>query len=111
MDGPVSEKTNECIARSRAVLVESRAVLEEAEKLCALLQGLSLAGSGMTLDGELHQIKEDQIRMKRAAADRARQLARGFWSMKDRERALKYAEELEARAEELARCLMMDGSP
>ncbi len=110
MNGPLLEKSHECIARSRAILIESRAVLEEAEKLCALLHGLSLAGSGMTLDGELRQIKADQIRMKRDAAVRARQLARGFWSRKDRERALKYAEELEARAEELARGLTMEGS-
>lgn len=111
MDGPIAERTNECIARSRAVLVESRAVLEEAEKMCALLQSLSLAGNGMTLDGELRQIKADQIRMKREAAARARRLSQGFWSTEDRERALKYAEELEAQADELGRSLPRTGCP
>ena len=110
MYGPVLQKTDECIARSQAIPVESRAVLEEAEKLCALLQGLSL-GSVMTLNGELRQIKADQIRMKREAAARARRLAQDFWSAEDRDRALKYAEELEAQAEELVRGLTMDGSP
>ena len=102
---PVLERTNACIARSRAALVESRAVLEEAEQMCALLQSLSWTGNGMTLNGELRQIQADQIRMKREAAARARRLAQGFWSEEDRDRALKYAEELEAQAEELTRGL------
>ena len=106
---PVLEKTNACITRSRAILVESRAVLEEAEQMCALLRGLSWAGGGMTINGELRQIKAGQIRTKREAAVRARRLAQGFWSEEDRSRALKYAEELEAQAEELARGL--DGTP
>jgi hypothetical protein len=110
MAGLVLEKTNECIARSQAILVESRTVLEEAEKVCTLLLGLPL-GSATTLDGELRQIKADQIRMKREAAARARRLAQGVWSREDRARALKYAVELEARAEELARALAAEGTP
>ncbi|MBS0527669.1 MAG: hypothetical protein JSS04_28865 [Proteobacteria bacterium] len=111
MNAGVLETTNERIARSRAILRESRAVLEEAEQMCALFRSLfsGTPGSGMTFDGELRQIKEDQIRMKRDAAARARRLANGFWSPEDRDRALKYAEELEARAEELARGLAIDG--
>lgn len=57
----------------------------------------------MTAEEELRQIKADQIRMKREAAARARRLAITFWSTEDRDRALKFAEELEAQADELAR--------
>jgi hypothetical protein len=112
MNGLFLEKSRECIARSRAILHESRAVLEEAERMCALLQCLSSAdrqGNRMTFDGELHRIKTGQIRTKREAAARARRLAQGFWSIEDRRRALQYAEELEAQADELARGLATDG--
>ena len=114
MTGLLLEKSHECIARSRAILIESRAILEESERVCALLRCLSpinRLASRMTFDGELHRIKAQQIRLKREAAARARRLADGFWSTEDRDRALQYAEELEAQAEELARGLAIDGAP
>jgi hypothetical protein len=52
---------------------------------------------------ELTQIRLQQIRTKREAAARARRLADQFWSNDDRECALRFAEELEAQADELAR--------
>ncbi len=108
MNGFSPEKSNECIARSRALLLESRSILEEAEQVCAILRCLSFFGGQerrIAFDSELHQIQTDHIRMKREAAARARRLADGFWSSEDRDRAVKYAEELEARAEELGRAL------
>lgn len=57
----------------------------------------------MTPADELRQLKAEQVRMKREAAARARRLAVSFWSPEDRDRALRFAEELDAQADELER--------
>lgn len=59
----------------------------------------------MSDQDELVQIKLQQIAAKREAAARARRLADQFWGDDDRDRALRFAEEMEAQAEELARGL------
>ena len=59
----------------------------------------------MTLKEELRHIKLAQIRQKREAVARARRLATQFFSFDDRNRALRFAEEMEVRAEELERAL------
>ena len=60
---------------------------------------------------ELAQIKREQIRTKREAAARARRLADQFWSNEDRDRALRFAEEMEAQADELTRAFTEDEAP
>jgi alkanesulfonate monooxygenase SsuD/methylene tetrahydromethanopterin reductase-like flavin-dependent oxidoreductase (luciferase family) len=65
----------------------------------------------MTPADELRQIKAEQIRMKREAATRARRLAVSFWSPEDRDRALRFAQELEAQADGLAREAAVPGRP
>ena len=59
----------------------------------------------MTPSDQLRQIKAEHIKAKREAAARARRLAAEFWSPVDRDNALKFAEELEAQADELSRWL------
>jgi hypothetical protein len=59
----------------------------------------------MTPKEELRQIKLAQIGQKREAVARARRLATQFFSIEDRNRALQFAEELDAQAEELERAL------
>jgi hypothetical protein len=99
------EQSSLCIARSRTLLVKSQAVLEEANRFCAFLQCLGAAPReqpGMTANDELRQMTATQIKMKREAAARARRLAAGFWSFDDRQRALSFAEKMDAQANELA---------
>lgn len=57
----------------------------------------------MTPADELRQMKAEQIRTKREGAVRARRLAVSFGSPEDRDRALRFAEELDAQADELER--------
>lgn len=59
----------------------------------------------MTPSDQLRQIKAEHIKAKREAAARARRLSAEFWSPVDRDNALKFAEELEAQADELSRWL------
>jgi hypothetical protein len=59
----------------------------------------------MTPSDQLRQIKAEHIKAKRDAAARAKRLSVEFWSPVDRENALKFAEELEAQADELSRWL------
>lgn len=63
------------------------------------------------MNDELRRLKVEQIRMKREAADRARRLAAQFWSAEDRDRALAFAEEVDAQADELERAFSDDGEP
>ena len=55
--------------------------------------------------GELRQVITHQIDMKRVAAARARRLANELSNDEDRARALRFADELDAQAEELQRAL------
>jgi hypothetical protein len=59
--------------------------------------------AGMAQHDELTEIKLHQIKAKREAAARARRLADQFWGDDDRDRALRFAEEMEAQADELSR--------
>ena len=59
----------------------------------------------MTPKDELRQVKLAQIAQKREAAARARRLATQFFSPEDRDRALEFADEVEAQADELERRL------
>ena len=54
---------------------------------------------------ELRQIITHQIDMKRVAAARARRLANELSDDEDRARALRFADELDAQADELQRAL------
>jgi hypothetical protein len=83
-------------------------MLERVQQFCAFVRCRGPKAhweSWMTPQDELRQIKAEQIRAKREAAMRARRLAVSFWSEIDRNNALKFAEELEAQADELARFL------
>jgi hypothetical protein len=57
----------------------------------------------MTNDDELGRIIAQQVKAKREAAARARRLAGQFGTAEDRERALRFAEEMDAQADELER--------
>ena len=57
----------------------------------------------MTAKEDLRRIKAEQIRSKRDGAERARRLSWQFWSAEDRDRTLRFAEELDVQAEELER--------
>lgn len=66
----------------------------------------------MTPKDELRQIKLKQIAQKREAVARARRLAEQFFSLEDRKRALQFADEMEAQADEMERALAAeDGAP
>ena len=54
---------------------------------------------------DLRQIIARQIATKRDAALRARRLANEFWNATDRDTALRFAEEMDAQADELERGL------
>jgi hypothetical protein len=62
----------------------------------------------MTPRDELQHIKLAQIQQKREAAARARRIADQFLSAADRDRALRFAEELDAQAEELQRRMAVE---
>lgn len=106
----LEERGRQSVARSRVTLARSGVVLEEAHQFCAFIRclGPEARREGcMTPEDESRQIKAEQIKAKREASRRARRLAMTFWSETDRNNALKFAEELEAQADELARFLAL----
>jgi hypothetical protein len=52
-------------------------------------------------DDELGRIIGQQVKAKREAAARARRLAGQFGTVEDRDRALRFADEMDAQADEL----------
>ncbi len=64
----------------------------------------------MTADNELRRLRLAEITAKREAAAQARRLADYLWSDEDRDRALRFAEETEAEANQLERALAAEGA-